>query len=110
MNGIGRKLALAAALFGIGACRSEAQLGPTNDYRAEAARLMRSPQRHESIPIFIDGRRFSQADEPAGYSVIDPDRIATIQLLKGDEGEAKAGAAGRAGVIWITTKDAAATR
>lgn len=106
-------LALAAAFIGLGACRTADQLGPAAervDQRAEAARLLRSSSRHAPTPVFIDGRRFSQSDEPEGYSVIDPDRIATIQLLKGDEGEAKAGAAGRAGVIWITTKDAAPAR
>lgn len=101
---------IAAGAFG---CRSADQLGPAAervDQRAEAARLLRSSPRHAPIPVFIDGQRLTQSDEPEGYSVIDPDRIATIQLLKGDEGEAKAGVAGRAGVIWITTKDAAPAR
>jgi len=113
MNGNRWKLALAAALLALGACRSVDQLGPTAEpvvQRAEAALLLRSSPRHEPIPVFIDGRRFSQSDEPEGYSVIDPERIAMIQLLKGDEGEARAGAAGRAGVIWITTKNAAPAR
>lgn len=105
-----RFAAVAVVLVGIAGCRSADKLGPTVDQRAEAVRLLRSSPSREPIPVFIDGRRFVQSDEPEGFSVIDPDRIASIQLLTGPAGEAKAGAAGRAGVIWITTKDAAPAR
>lgn len=110
---IRQQLALAGVLLGMTGCRSADQLGPAAervDQQVEAARLLRSPPHHEPIPVFINGRRFVQADEPEGYSVIDPNQIATIQLLTGAAGEEKAGAAGRAGVIWITTKDAEPAR
>lgn len=107
------RLGAVAVVAGVAGCRSADQVGPTAEHadpQAEAARLLRSSPHRDPIPVFIDGRRFVKTDEAEGFSIIDPDRIATIQLFTGSAGEARAGAAGRAGVIWITTKDAAPAR
>lgn len=102
---------ISCALLG---CGRLDRVGPSSEVsdaslRAEAARVLRSsPAHRQPIPVFIDGRRYVPPAEPGEFSIIDPDRIATAQLLTGPAGEAKADAAGRRGVIWITTKEAAA--
>ena len=95
-------------------CRAPDQVGPTagpalDAQHVEAARLLRSPVApRRPTPVFIDGQRFVRRDGGEGeFNLIDPDRIASIRLLTGTEAEARAGAEGRGGVIWITTKEAA---
>jgi len=59
--------------------------------------------------VFIDGQRYTGSGR-GEFAIIDPRRIATIQALTGADAEARAGAAGGHGVIWITTKPVAASR
>jgi hypothetical protein len=95
-------------------CRSPDQVGPAGKppldaQHAEAARLLRSYHGvRQPIPVYIDGQRVVRQDDASKFNIIDPDRIATIRLLTGAEAESHAGEAGRRGVIWITTKEAAA--
>ncbi|HEX6747681.1 MAG TPA: hypothetical protein VF092_10360 [Longimicrobium sp.] len=60
--------------------------------------------------MYIDGQRYVSGNGSGGFNVIDPDRIASVRLLTGSEAEAVADVAGRNGVIWITTKQAAERR
>ena len=90
-------------------CRSPDQPsvrpGSRLEAHVEAARLLRSYSgRAEPLLVFIDGQRVVGPEPSGRFSVIDPERIGSIQLLKGAAAEAKAGPAGRRGVIWIITK------
>ncbi|HEX8906389.1 MAG TPA: hypothetical protein VF771_16185 [Longimicrobiaceae bacterium] len=70
-----------------------------------AALLART--RHVDPPLFfIDGKLFTRQDPASPYSVIDPDRIASVQGFVGAAAEARAGMPAPNGVIWITTKQA----
>jgi len=55
--------------------------------------------------VFIDGKRYKETAPAGPFTIIDPARIATVQAFTGAEALARAGEAGRNGVIWITTKD-----
>ena len=79
--------------------------GSRIEAHAEAAGLLRSYSgRAEPLVVFIDGQRVVEPEPSGRFSVINPDRIGSIQLLTGAAAEAKAGRAGRRGVIWIITK------
>ena len=113
MNRYRSVLATAVACTTLG-CRLPDQAAPTGEppqdaQHAEAARLLRSYRGvRQPIPVYIDGERVVRQDDASKFNIIDPDRIATIRLLTGAEAESRAGEAGRRGVIWITTKEAAA--
>jgi len=102
-----------AGIIAASSCRSPDQVGlggepPRDAQHAEAARLLKSSRGHRyPVPVYIDGRRYVQPVGHTEFNIIDPHRIATIQLLTGPAAEARAGAEGRGGVIWITTKEAA---
>jgi len=104
-----RWMTMVAAIIAIVGCRSPDQPNTPPASRAEARaaaeRLLASYRgRSEPIPVFVDGKRVTEPEPSGRFSVIYPDRIASIQLLTGRAGEAKAGAAGSRGVIWIVTK------
>ena len=101
-------------------CRAADQVSPRNPPVAWSATSERQAAAVQAIlagekqpgpapVVFIDGKRYTGSG--AGeFAIIDPRRIATIQALTGAEAEARAGAAGQHGVIWITTQPAAAGR
>ncbi len=61
-----------------------------------------SPEESEIEPVtFIDGKRVSKAEVKA----LDPNRIESIEVFKGEEAFKKAGEDGKNGVIYIKTKE-----
>ena len=99
-------LLIAFALIG---CRSPDHPTPWAASRVEARAaaehfLATYPSAPRPIPVFVDGERVLGDERSGRFSVIDPTRIGSIQLLSGNAAEAKAGAAGRNGVIWIATR------
>ncbi|HKP74881.1 MAG TPA: hypothetical protein VJT67_05025 [Longimicrobiaceae bacterium] len=99
-------LLIASALIG---CRSPDQPIPSPSSRAEthaaAARLLVSyPESVDPVPVFVDGQRIVTQDPARRFNLVDPDKIASIQLLSGAAATAKAGMEGSRGVIWIVTR------
>jgi hypothetical protein len=82
------------------------------DQRAAAERLVREmphmPPIKNPPTVYIDGVRFTKQDPSSPYSVINPDLVASYEVLGPEEGQKRMGPDGRNGVILITTKVAAA--
>lgn len=108
------------AVLAMSGCHSADQVSPRNPPVAWSAASERQAAAVQAIlagqkqpgpapVVFIDGERYTGSGG-GEFAIIDPRRIATIQALTGAEAEARAGAAGQHGVIWITTKPAAASR
>jgi len=82
------------------------------EQRAAAERLIREARYappSKNVPAFyIDGERFTKQDPSSPYSVINPDLVASYEVLGPEEGQKRVGPDGRNGVVWIITKAAAA--
>ena len=60
--------------------------------------------------VYIDGKRITSFDTNGPYTVINPDLIATAEALVGKAAVERVGPEGKEGVLWITTKAAAAKK
>ncbi len=70
----------------------------------------RQPSKGGSDPlVVIDGQRIGQLSGAKLDQIIDPTRIESINVLKGESAEKLFGAEGKSGVIMITSKAAAAS-
>lgn len=82
------------------------------DQRAAAERMVREmphmPPIKNPPAWYIDGERFTKQDTSSPYSVINPDLVASYEVLGPEEGRKRVGPDGRNGVILITTRAAAA--
>ncbi len=82
------------------------------DQRAAAERLFREiphmPPIKNPPAWYIDGVRFTKQDPSSPYRVINPELVASYEVLGPEEGQKRMGPDGRNGVILITTKAAAA--
>ena len=97
-----------AALAAVASCRTadlpSGTVSSRADAHAAAERLLRTNGiAAHLIPVFVDGRRVARQDPSAEFNIVDPRRIASIQMLTGAAAEDKAGSEGRQGVIWVTT-------
>lgn len=112
--GIGAAIGLAACHTGdqVGSRTPAAAWSRTSAQQYAAVQAVMNGQRRgtPAPAVFIDGKRYTDAAPGGPFTIIDPDRITSIQALTGPAAEARAGAAGRNGVIWITTKDGAGAR
>lgn len=113
-------IAAMIVVLAVSGCRAADQVSPRNPPVAWSAASERQAAAVQAIltgqkqpgpapVVFIDGQRYTGSGG-GEFAIIDPRRIATIQALTGAEAEARAGAAGQHGVIWITTQPAPPVR
>lgn len=115
--------AWAIACVMVVACTTENGVAPRQTPHGAALARVPEPQRSRAEAllngvravgpaplVYVDGRRATRPEASGRFTVVDPDRIARVEVLTGDRAAARAGEEGRRGVIWITTRDGAGAK